>query len=107
LTATYLQIYIAFFILFLSAIDSWSIQGGANLARLLCLKHTGRLRSVLASLSATILPEQYSEEIITGMSAKKTPKREGKGYNGFHQMLIPSSQKWFKNLAATRPVYKF
>jgi len=85
----------------------WSVKGGENLARLLCLKHTGRLRSVMANLSATILPEQYSEEIITEMSAAKTPKRDGKGYNGFHQMLIPSSQKWFKNLAATRPVYKF
>ena len=85
----------------------WSVTGGENLARLLCLKHTGRLRDALARLSATVLAEHYSEEIISGMSSAKSPEREGKGYNGFHQSLIPSSLKWLKNLAAVRPVYNF
>ncbi|MDR0491434.1 MAG: hypothetical protein LBH28_09365 [Oscillospiraceae bacterium] len=85
----------------------WSIEGGNNLARLLCLKFTGKLRGTLTSLSATVLPERYVEEITVGMSAAKAPSREGKGYNGFHQILIPSTQKWLKDIAAIKPVYSF
>ena len=83
----------------------WSIRGGDNLARLLCLKHTGKLRSIMDSLSAVALPERYAEEVKVEFSAAKVPQREGKGYNGFRQMLIPSSQKWFKDLASLKPVY--
>ena len=86
---------------------SWSIDGGGNLARLLCLKYTGRLRGILDSLSAIVLPERYAEEITIPMSAAKTPQYEGKGYNGFHQAMIPSTQKWLKEIAAIRPVYSF
>jgi len=82
---------------------NWSIDGGDNLARLLCLKYTGRLRGALDSLSATVLPERYAEEITVEMSAAKSPLREGKGYNGFHKALIPSSQKWLKDIAAVKP----
>ena len=85
----------------------WSIDGGNNLARLLCLKHTGRLRGILDNLSATVLPERYAEEITVEMSAAKVPLHEGKGYSGFHQALIPSSQKWLKDIAAIKPVYSF
>jgi hypothetical protein len=86
---------------------SWSIAGGNNLSRLLCLKFTGKLRDVLNSLSATVLPERYAEEITVEMSATKAPLREGKGYNGFHQALIPSTLKWLKDIAAIKPVYSF
>ena len=85
----------------------WSIGGGNNLARLLCLKHTGRLRGILDNLSATVLPERYAEEITVEMSAAKVPLSEGKGYNGFHQAMIPSTQKWLKQIAAIKPVYSF
>jgi hypothetical protein len=87
--------------------ECWSIEGGNNLARLLCLKYTGKLRGVLSSLSATVLPERYAEEVVVEMSAAKTPLREGKGYNGFRQTLIPSTQKWLKDIAAIKPVYSF
>jgi len=85
----------------------WSIDGGNNLARLLCLKHTGRLRGILDTLSVTVLPARYAEEITVEMSAAKAPLRDGKGYSGFHQTLIPSSQKWLKDIAAIKPVYSF
>lgn len=85
----------------------WSIKGGDNLARLLCLKHTGKLRGVLDKLSATVLPARYVEEVKVEYSAAKVPQREGKGYNGFRQTLIPSTQKWLKNIVAMRPVYRF
>ena len=85
----------------------WSIRGGNNLARLLCLKHTGKLRGVLDNLSATVLPARYAEEVSVEFSAAKAPQREGKGYNGFHQTLIPSTQKWLKEIAAIKPIYSF
>jgi len=83
---------------------NWSINGGNNLARLLCLKFTGKLTEVLTNLSATVLPERYAEETIVMLSAAKAPLREGKGYDGFHQALIPSSQKWLKSIASLKPL---
>ena len=82
----------------------WSIKGGNNLARLLCLKYTHRLSATLKNLSTCVLPERYVEEIIT-TSAAKSPPSVGKGYNGFKQTLIPSSQKWLKNIAVVKPLY--
>jgi len=81
----------------------WSINGGNNLARLLCLKFTNRLSETLQTLTASILPERYAEELPVLLSAQ-VPKHEGKGYNGFHQMLIPSAMKQIKELAALRPI---
>ena len=83
----------------------WSIKGGNNLARLLCLKHTRRLGTALKNLGTCLLPERYSEEIVVTYSAAKVPPHEGKGYNGFKQTLIPSSQKWLKDIAAIKPLY--
>jgi len=83
----------------------WSIDGGNNLARILCLKHTNRLTKVLGTLSHAILPERYSEEVLLKTSAATISTTVGKGYNGFRQMLIPSSYKWLKDIAATKPLY--
>ena len=84
---------------------NWSIKGGGNLARLLCLKHTGKLIGTLKSLSACILPERYFEEITVEYSAAKVPHHEGKGYNGFRQVFVPSSHKWLKDIAKIKPLY--
>jgi hypothetical protein len=78
----------------------WSIDGGNNLARLLCLKFTGRLSDKLHKLTSCVLPERYAEEVPLKLPAAKVPVREGKGYNGFHQMLVPSTMKWLKGLAS-------
>ena len=85
----------------------WSTQGGNNLARILCLKHTHRLSATLRSLSSCVLPERYTEETVIKniYSAAKVPPHEGKGYNGFKQTLIPSNQKWLKDIAAIKPLY--
>jgi len=83
----------------------WSIKGGNNLARLLCLKYTHRLTTTLENLNTCVLPERYIEEIIT-TSAAKIPPCEGKGYNGFKQFSIPSNQKWLKDFAAIKPLYQ-
>jgi len=83
---------------------NWSIDGGNNLARLLCLKFTGKLTGMLANLSAMVLPERYSEEVKVEFSAASVPQREGKGYDGFNHASIPSNQKWLKDIASLKPL---
>jgi hypothetical protein len=83
---------------------SWSIAGGNNLARLLCLNVAGKLRSTISSLAGH-MPEKYQEEIITTLSAAKSRESVGKGYDGFDAVAIPTSQKWLKEFAKIRPVY--
>jgi hypothetical protein len=80
----------------------WSINGGNNMARLLCLKATQKLHEALKTLSVVVLPDRYFEEIEIKMSAKQVPLREGKGYNGFKHMSVPASLKWMKDLASQR-----
>ncbi len=63
----------------------WSIEGGENLARLRCLKITGKLSTVLEQLTSIVLPEKYTEVKEIAYSQSKVPKKIGKGYNGFKQ----------------------
>jgi hypothetical protein len=82
----------------------WSIDGGNNLARLLCLKTTGKLVETLRNCSTVVLPERYAEDVSRTISAAKIPLREGKGYDGFRHMTVPSSMPWLKELAGMRPL---
>jgi hypothetical protein len=84
----------------------WSIEGGNNLARLLCLKASKKLSETLQGLTYVALPEKYAEEIFVGLSSAKVAKSVGKGYNGFKQMAVPSSMKWLKDLAAIKPLHE-
>jgi hypothetical protein len=81
----------------------FSIKGGNNLARLLCLNATGELHSVV-SVIAKLLPEKYEEEVITTMSAAKVKESIGSGFDGFKSFVVPSSQKWLKDLVKIRPL---
>ena len=63
----------------------WSVEGGNNLARLLCLKMTGKLSERIGAISTVCLPERYTEEQTVILSAAQIPMRVGKGYNGFTQ----------------------
>ena len=83
---------------------AWSIRGGNNLAKLLTLKATGKLSEALSKLTSTILPERFSDEVQTVLSASKAPKREGKGYDGFASATIPPSLKWMKDLFTLKPI---
>jgi len=85
----------------------WSIKGGNNLARFLCLYHTKRLGKYLESLGAAVLPERYEEEVTVRMSAAKAPTRDGKGYDGYHQISVPASMKWLKDIARIKTVLSF
>jgi len=82
----------------------WSVKGGNNLARLLCLKATKKLSETLQSLTSVALPFQYTEEIITILTPSKVAKSVGKGYNGFYQATAPavSEFKWLRDLGAIK-----
>jgi len=82
----------------------WSVDGGNNLARLLCLKATGKLSQTLQALSSLALPERYTHDVEIKMSAASIPLREGIGYNGFHKMSVPASLPFLKDIAALRPI---
>ena len=85
----------------------WSIGGGNNLARLLCLKATKKLSDALQSLTAVALPERYSDEIVTALTSTKVAKPLGKGYNGFHQaVFFPATPdyKWLRDIGTLRPL---
>jgi len=84
----------------------WSVAGGDNLARLLCLKATKKLSETLQNLTSAILPEKYAQEVITGISSSKVAKSVGKGYNGIHQATSPttSDYKWLREIGALQPL---
>jgi len=81
----------------------WSIKGGNNLARLLCLKHTGKLTDTLENLSSVCLPLEYVEEVIVKMTAAKAPKSDGKGYEPVHGGAFPAfpEYKWLRDIGRT------
>jgi len=84
----------------------WSIEGGNNLARLLCLKTTQKLSAALQNITSFVLPERYAQEIITGFSSSRVAKSVGKGYNGIHQATFPATPdyKWLRDIGALQPL---
>jgi hypothetical protein len=84
---------------------NWSVNGGNNMARLLTLKATGRLRRALSVFSPVCLPEAYSQPIADNtLSAAKIARRVGKGCNGFHQTTIPANLHFLKDIAAVKSI---
>ncbi len=80
----------------------WSIEGGNNLSRMLCLKMTGRLQSVLSAITQITLPEKYAEIKEKPFSASSIPMTVGKGYNGYKQAgAFPTiaSYQFLRNIA--------
>jgi len=83
---------------------NWSIQGGNNLARILTLKTTNKLKDVFSRIVSTALPDKYAEEVQTVLSSSKVPQSIGKGYNGFARAAIPPSQRWMRDIFALKPL---
>ena len=81
----------------------WSVRGADNLAALLCLKHTGRLSTVLSGLGP-IVPLD-AEQIKAEFSSRKVPERIGKGYNGFTHAPIPN-MPWAKDILGMKSLAK-
>lgn len=83
----------------------WSIEGGNNLARLLCLKVTGKLSERIGAICSVYLPEKYVEEQTVMLSAAQIPLRVGKGYNGFTQggaFPATANYEWLRNMGRTQ-----
>ena len=79
----------------------WSIKGGNNMARMLCLKMTGRLSETLGALTAITLPEKYTEELNIPLSSAQIPQSIGKGYTGFKSVTsfpATAEYKWLRKL---------
>jgi len=72
----------------------WSVEGGNNLARLLTLKHTGRLRQAVDSLTTWTLPERYAQEVTVSMSSAKAPKADGKGFEPRRGGAAPATPEY-------------
>jgi len=86
----------------------WSIEGGNNLARLLCLKATKKLSETLQNLTTIALPEKYTEEIRV-LTPSKVAKTVGKGYNGFNRAApCPATPeyKWLRGIGSLRPLFE-
>lgn len=82
----------------------WSIKGGNNMARMLCLKMTGRLSETLGALTAITLPQKYTEELNIPLSSAQIPQSIGKGYIGFKSVTSfpPTSEyKWLRRLSTS------
>lgn len=79
----------------------WSIQGGNNMARMLCLKATGKLSSVLGQLTSITLPEKYAESKSVPVTANRIPKKIGKGYDGYQKggaFPATTEYKWLRDI---------
>jgi len=85
----------------------WSIDGGNNLARLLTLKHTGKLHETLDSLTNWVLPAKYAEEVTVKITPRQIPMRVGKGYEGRHAASFPSGPeyKWLRAIGKINPEF--
>jgi hypothetical protein len=83
----------------------WSINGGNNLASLLCLRATNKLSETLKNLTSVVLPQKYEEEIISVLSSSKVAKTIGKGYNGYSKSTVPPipKLKWLKDIFSLKP----
>ena len=80
----------------------WSIAGGGNLARLLCLKYTtgyGNLFSHAATGEERKIQEEYREPL----SASKIGETCGKGYESTFGRVV-SSTGWLRKVFAPRPI---
>jgi hypothetical protein len=84
---------------------NWSINGGNNMARMLTLKSTDRLRRALSVFSLMWLPEKYARPVaVNVLSAAKCPQRVGKGYNGFRHAAIPVGLPFMKEIFSPMPL---
>ena len=82
----------------------WSVNGAANLAALLCLKHTagfGDLRCSLAPLPEpqAVEPDEFDPP---PMSASSVPETVGKGSECFCNVSL-SDSPWLRDIAACQP----
>lgn len=70
----------------------WSVEGGNNLAALLCIYHTSKPSFKKADTDSCESPKPV-------LSASKIPTTTGKGYEGIKNCTFPPTLKWMKKIA--------
>lgn len=88
---------------------SWSIKGGENLAKILTAKVNQNLYKKVTNISKIQLPEKYTKVIEETLSAAKSPKKEGKGYQypriggmPFVDAFVTNGRSAIKNMVGER-----
>lgn len=81
----------------------WSIDGGNNLAAILCAKHTRTLDRLFPECEIIDLENEYQEPVSVGRSAEA----EGKGYEFTCNISIPANMQWLKNISKFRSISEF
>ena len=72
----------------------WSIEGGNNLAIILCARHTDSLDQ---TVDYKVVDPCVSEDMK--FSVSMVPKNEGKGYECPHNISIPANLPWMSKIA--------
>ena len=71
----------------------WNVNGGNNLAALLCRHYS---TAILTSSKTSVI------DTVTAppLSASKTPKKDGKGYEFYGNVTIPNAPSFIKAIFA-------
>ncbi len=72
----------------------WSIEGGNNLAIILCARHTD---SMDQTVDYKVVDPNVNEDMK--FSVSMVPKSEGKGYECPHNISIPANLPWMSKIA--------
>ena len=81
----------------------WSIDGANNLASILCAYHTTGMQSLFEIPQA--LPTEYEQTATRSLSAAKTQKTAGRGYQVEHAASI-SNIPWLKQIVSCKPLFE-
>ncbi|MBO5164572.1 MAG: hypothetical protein J6B75_09085 [Ruminococcus sp.] len=75
----------------------WSVNGGNNLAALLCRHYS----TAIPTSSETSVADTLS---MPPLSASKPPKHDGKGYEFYEKVTIPNAPSFIKTIFASKPL---
>ena len=81
----------------------WSINGGNNLAAILCAKYTSSLDRLFPECDLVNCAEDSKEPL----SVARCASYEGKGYEFKCNISIPSNMKWLKNISRFKNILDF
>jgi len=84
----------------------WSIRGGNNLARLLCLKSTHKLNNAISMLGRH-MPEKYAEEVITAFSPTKQKRVLAMDMTVLQKVLFLKIYRGLNEMVEIKSFYDF
>lgn len=83
----------------------WSIRGANNMAKLLCRRENGELIETIARYSDGFIMTMEMQKIIKGLTAAKTPERDGKG-SGYVDAINYQVPMYGAMMTASRKAFK-